>query len=315
MKITGLGKALPALTVTNDDLAEFLDTSDEWISSRTGISSRQLITSETIEDLATAAAKEALDAAGITAQDIDYILCCNSFSTWMTPGLGCIVGDKLALGVPSLDINGACAGFMYALELVQSLLVSNSYKRILIVCAETPTHMIDWTDRSTCVLFGDAAAAVVVEKGGEDASFLLKNEPGLDFLYARNPRGNSPYCTDETQACFVQMNGQEVYRFAVNVATRGIKQLVDEAQLSLEDVDYFCLHQANMRIIEAARSRFKQPREKFPTNIEHRGNTLSASIPLLLHQLAQEDKLKPGTTLAMSAFGAGLTSGACLMRW
>lgn len=315
MKVIGLGKALPALQVSNDDLATFLDTSNEWISTRTGILHRRLIVDEKIEDLATQAAQEAIESAGLTVADIDYILCTNSFSTWMTPGLGCVVASKLDTHIPSLDLNGACAGFVYALELAQSLLASASYKRILIVSAETPTHMMDWTDRATCVLFGDASAAVVVERGGEDARFFLENQQGLDFIYARNPVGNSPYCTDETEACFVHMNGQEVYRFAVSVATKGIKKLVDEAGLTLDEIDYFCLHQANLRIIEAARTRFKQPQEKFPTNIEAFGNTLSASIPLLLHQMNEEGKLTQGTTLALSAFGAGLTAGACLMQW
>lgn len=315
MRIIGIGSALPALQVTNEDLTGFLDTSDEWISSRTGITNRRLLSDEKIEDLAAAAAKKALEQAKLSAADIDYVLCCNSHSPWMTPGLGCIVNDELGITAPSIDLNGACAGFIYALEIAQSLLASEAYQRILIVCAEVPSHMVDWTDRATCVLFGDAAAAVVLDGSGEAAHFVLGTEPGIEHLYAHNALGNSPYCKDDTPACWVQMNGQEVYRFAVSTATRGIRQLLEEQELQKEEVDFFLLHQANLRIVEAVRTRFKQEKEKFPTNIEECGNTLTASIPLLLCQLDEQGKLKRGDILALSAFGAGLTAGACLMKW
>jgi 3-oxoacyl-[acyl-carrier-protein] synthase-3 len=352
VRIIGLGSALPSLTVTNNDLATFLDTSDEWILTRTGITQRRLLSDERIEDLAAAAAKQALAQAGISAADIDYLLCCNTYSAWMTPGLGCIVSALLGSKSPSLDLNGACAGFVYALEVAQALLASGSYRRMLIICAESPSQMVNWADRATCVLFGDAAAAVVVDGEGADARFVLRNEPGLDFLYAHNSPGNSPYRTprnlpsaspsgadtpdtdtpgadtpepsgvqasgaqpNDLPPSGIQMNGQEVYRFAVSAATRDLGKLLEAEGYTTEDVSHFLLHQANLRIIEAVRSRFKQPRSKFPTNIESCGNTLSASIPLLLSELDQQGALARGNILAMSAFGAGLTTGACLMKW
>lgn len=315
MRITGIGSSLPELTVINDELTSFLDTSDEWIRSRTGIQERRILSGETIEALAFAAAEQALADADLTSKDIDYILCCNTYSAWMTPGLGCIVGSMLGISVPSLDINGACAGFIYALEVAQALVSSDAYKRILIVCAESPSHMVNWTDRATCVLFGDAAAAVVVDGAGKDLDFVLGNAPGVDFLYAHNPVGNSPYYQNATQPNGVQMNGQEVYRFAVSTATRDLSTLMEVQGLTAEAIDYFLIHQANLRIVEAVRARFKQPKDKFPTNIERYGNTLSASIPLLMQELKTRGELERGQTLAMSAFGAGLTAGTCVMEW
>jgi 3-oxoacyl-[acyl-carrier-protein] synthase-3 len=175
--------------------------------------------------------------------------------------------------------------------------------------------MADWTDRSTCVLFGDAAAATIVTNEGPPALFKLSNQPDTEFLYAKNPSGNSPYQQHHTDGSYIRMNGQEVYKFAVSTSTGDLTALLAQAGLTPDEIAYFILHQANLRIIEAVRTRFRLPEEKFPTNIAQYGNTSSASIPLLLDELNRAGKLESGAKIAFSAFGAGLTAGACLMEW
>lgn len=315
MKLLGLGAATPALAVSNADLAAFLDTSDEWIATRTGIRERRILSGEQLEELAAEAGRRALADAGVRAEAVDFIICSNVYSSYMTPGLGCVLRGRLGARCASVDINAACAGFLYGLDMAQAYLKAGRYRTILLVCAESPTRMMDWTDRSTCVLFGDAAAAAVLTADGPDALFRTSNSEGLEFLYAHNPPGNCPYIKNAPEPHAVRMNGQEVYKYAVSVAVSDIRTLLEEAALSADDISHYVMHQANLRIVEAIRARLKQPKAKFPHNMERYGNTSSASVPLLLTELRQQGKLKPGDKLAISAFGAGLTAGSCIMEW
>ncbi len=313
MRIIGTGGAVPERIVTNDDLAAFLDTSDEWISTRTGISRRRVMSSESLEDLGARAAEEAIEMSGLDVSDIDYLICTNVLNPYITPGLGCVIQGILGLDCPSVDLNGACAGFVYALQMANGLLATG-VRNVLIVSAEANSLLCDWTDRSTCVLFGDAAGAAVVTAGGEKVLFKMSSVPDKEVLYAKNAMGNSPYSPGHGHE-YLKMNGQEVYKFAVSSAIRDIRELLKKSALQPDDIGHYILHQANLRITESARKRLGQPGEKFPSNIGEYGNTSSASVPLLLDELNRQGKLLEGENIIMSAFGAGLVTGTCLLRW
>ena len=315
MRILGTGSALPAHTLTNDDLTKFLDTSDEWIRTHTGIRSRQVITDETLLQLAARAANAALENAGLVAADIDYILASSVLPDTITPSLGCLLQAEIGANCPALDVNGACAGFLYALDLADALTVSGKAQRVLVVCAEGMTRMVDWTDRSTCVLFGDGAGAAIVGPGEGLLATRLTSTPNVGALNAYHDPGNNPFQEHKHPASYLHMAGQEVFKFAVSTSSADLRAVAEAAGVGLEDIDCFVLHQANMRILEAVRTRLGQPKEKFPSNIARTGNTSSASVPILLDELNRSGALKPGMLIAMSAFGAGLTSGAALLRW
>ena len=313
MKIIGTGSALPKRSVDNNELSTFLETSDEWIFTRTGISSRRVLTDETMEDLTACAAQKALAQANLTAADVDYIICSTTYSPFITPALATVVQGIIQAQCPSIDINGACAGFIYALELANGLLQSGK-NNILIVCAESNTRMTDWTDRSTCVLFGDAAAAAIVTKSEDTMLIRTNTVSNLSPLCAYNASGNSPFAVPYPSD-HLYMAGQEVYKFAVTASIADIAALLEETGLQQQDIDYFILHQANNRIVEAVRQRLEVEPERFPNNIRHLGNTTSASVLLLLDELSREGKLKTGDKIIMSTFGAGMVTGACLMHW
>lgn len=315
MRILGTGSALPARTVTNDDLAKFLDTSDEWIRTHTGIESRQVITGETLLQLAARAANAALENAGLTSADIDYLLCSTVQADTVTPSLGCVLQAEIGAECPALDVNGACAGFLYALDLADALLKAGKAARVLVVCAEGMTRMVDWSDRSTCVLFGDGAGAAVMDGGEGLLATRLTSAGDATFLNMYPSPGNSPFATSHLPMRALYMDGPEIYRFAVSHSVKDLRAVCEAAGVALEDVDHFLLHQANKRIIDAARVRLKQPEEKFPLNVQVRGNTSSASVPILLDEVNRAGRLHSGDILAMSAFGAGLTTGACVLRW
>lgn len=315
MRILGTGSALPAYTLTNDRLTEFLDTSDEWIRTRTGIQTRQVLTDETLLELGTKAAELALESAGLEAGDVDYILCSTVQGDTVTPSLACGLQKQIGAECPAVDINGACAGFIYALDLADAYLKADKAERMLIVCAEGMSRLVDWTDRSTCVLFGDGAGAVVVDGGeGLFRAHLTSDGNAVPLNLYPNP-GNSPFAVDPKPMTSLYMDGPEIYRFAVSHSTADLKAVVEAAGLALDEIDHYLLHQANKRIVDAVRARLKQPEEKFPANVYRRGNCSSASIPILLDEINRAGELHRGDLLALSAFGAGLTTGACVLSW
>lgn len=316
MKILGTGSAHPSLTVTNEMLENFLDTSDEWIRTRTGIRQRQLISDEKLEDLAVGAALNALKGAGLEAENLDFIICSNVVNEYITPALSCIIQGRIGAQCPCIDLNGACAGFIYALDMAQAYLAAkNDIKNILIVCAEEPTRMVDWSDRSTCVLFGDGAGAVVVGRGESVKSIRLSTTSKQESLYQQRKLQETPFITKSEENGPLVMRGQDVFKLAVSASLRDIKSVISDSQLTENDVDHFLLHQANIRIIETIRQALNQDECKFPNNIERYGNTSSASIPILLDELNRQKLLKRGDKIVLSAFGAGFTTGACLLYW
>lgn len=316
MRIRSFGHALPKRQVTNSELTQFLDTSDEWIRSHTGIESRHIMTNgETLSSLGAQAAQMALQNAGLTADDLDYILCPTTCGEMLFPATGCLIQQKIGATCPALDLNAGCTGFLYALDLADAMLARGKNRRILIVCAEQITKLPDWSDRGTCVLFGDAAGAVVCEAGEGLKAIRLTAKGTADPLYAYGDGGNCPFYEHKIKPVPLQMNGQEVFKFAVTQSCEDIQAVLDQSGVSPDSVDYFVLHQANRRILDTARSRLKQPAGKFPINITTHGNTGSAGIPVLLSEMAEDGRLQTGQTIVLSAFGAGLTSGAALLQY
>ena len=315
MRILGTGSALPRKVVTNDDLSAFLDTSDEWIYPRTGIRSRHVISDERLEDLGADAACKALADAGLQPGDIDLFLCSNVVNEYMTPGLGCIIASKVGLKCPCIDINCACPGFIYAMDIADSFFRAGKVGHVLVVCAEEPSRMTSWQDRSTCVLFGDGAGAAVFGPGEGLKAVKLNAEPAPDKIWQYRALEPTPYVTKQEVSVPLQMNGREVFRFAVTTSVRDIQEILRASGMSLGDVDWFMIHQANMRIVEGIRNRLGVPEEKFPCNIMDHGNSSSASCPILLDECHRKGLFKKGDKLIFSAFGAGLLSAVALVEW
>ncbi len=316
MKVTAFGHALPKRSVTNEELTRFLDTTDEWIRDHTGIESRRVLSGkETLSGLGAKASKMALTHAGLTPKDIDFILCSTTCGEMTFPATSCLIQARLGATCPCLDVNAGCTGFLYALQMADALIESGKAHRVLVVCAEQITRLADWTDRSTCVLFGDAAGAAVCEAGDGLKAVRLTAHGNAELLYGWPDSGNNPFVETHISAQPLFMNGQEVFKFAVTHASRDIEAVLTDASLSPAAVDYFVLHQANRRILDATRTRLKQPAEKFPVNITTHGNTSSACIPVLLSEMAEDGSLQKGQTLVLSAFGAGLTTGAAVLQY
>lgn len=317
-RIIGTGSCMPEMVVTNDDLSKIMDTSDEWISSRTGIRERRLAREETTASMSVTAAKRALENAGVTAQEIDLIIVGTITGDYVTPSTACEV--QAALGADkavAFDINAACSGFMFALHIADAYIKTGVYKTALILGAETLSKIMDWNDRSTCVLFGDGAGAAVVRS---DETGLLAYDQGSDgargtVLTCRSRENNNPFVKNPTEPSYTHMDGQEVYKFAVTTVPASIKKVVGEAGLTIEDIDCFALHQANIRIIQSVAKRLKAPEEKFPTSLDHCGNVSAASVPILLDEINRKGILKPGMKIVLSGFGGGLTWGSAVLEW
>lgn len=315
MKIIGTGSAHPKCCVTNAMLEQFLDTSDEWITERTGIKERLVISSEKLEDMAVAAANKALEDANLTAKDIDFIICSNVVNEYVTPALSCIIQGKIGATCPTLDINAACAGFIFAMDMAEDKIRCKKAKNILIVCAEEPSRMVSWQNRSTSVLFGDGAGAAVVTEGDELKAISLTTSSLTDVLYYQRKLEPTPYIDKEENFEPLVMNGREVFKYAVKNSCRDIRKLLNETGLQAEDIKYYVLHQANLRIIDSIRRFLNVDEERIPHNIERYGNISSAALPALLDELNRAGKLQKGDKLVFSAFGAGFTTGACVIEW
>ena len=315
MNILGTGSSLPTKQVSNDDLSKFLDTNDEWIFPRTGIKSRHIISSEKLEDLALDAARKALDNAGVDAGELDMLICSNVVNEFITPSLSCIVASKLGISCPCFDINCACPGFIYAMDMADSYFRSGKVKKVLIVCAEEPTRMIDWSDRSTCVLFGDGAGAAVFGEGDNLRGTRLSAQPDPDKLYEIHKLQPTPYITKEEADVPLVMKGREVFKFAVTTSSRDITDILAETGITPDQVSYYMIHQANLRIIDGIREHLGVAPEKFPTNIRDHGNSSSASCPILLDECNRAGMFKKGDILVFSAFGAGLLSATAVLEW
>ena len=317
MRIIGTGSALPEKVVTNEMLTQYFDTSDEWITTRTGIKTRHLCSKETIIDLGTLAAQRAIENAGIDPKDLDYLIVSNVANNYVTPGMGCIVQGRIGATCPSFDLSAACTGFIYALDIAEAFLKTGRGKNIRILCAEEPSKYCDWKggDRTTSILFGDGAGAVVLTQGDDLLSIRTATKSLPDVLWYKHAMEPTPFEEGIEEHVPLQMDGKGVFRAAVTASCNDMTQVLQAAGIAPNEVDLYVLHQANLRIIQAIREHVEQPVEKFPTNLEHYGNTSSSSIPILLDELHRAGRLKPGMTLALSAFGAGFVSGAAILKW
>jgi 3-oxoacyl-[acyl-carrier-protein] synthase-3 len=313
--ILGTGSALPSRVVTNDELTQFLDTSDEWITSRTGIRRRRILTQGTLAQLGTVAARRALEDSGTTVEELNLIPCSTARGDHVTPALACGIQQELGATCPAYDISAACAGFIYVLDCALGYFARGKAKRVLIVAAEELSRIVDWTDRSTCVLFGDGAGAVVLGPGDDCLSSVLTTKGDVSVLYMPHVEGNCPFHTHTGVKNALQMEGQEVFKFAVNAVMQNINDAVTEAGLSMDDISYFTLHQANMRILNFAQKKLALSDERMPSIMPDTGNISSASIPVIWDKLSHEGILKPGQYIAAAGFGAGLVSGAGIFRW
>ena len=318
-RIIGTGSSLPKTIVTNDDLSKIMDTSDEWISTRTGIKERHLAKEETTASMSTEAARRAMENAGVTAEEIDLIIVGTVSADHVTPACACEVQAAIgAGGAVAFDINAACSGFMFALNIANAYLQIGVYKTALIIGAETLSKIMDWGDRSTCVLFGDGAGAAVVR--ADDRAGLLAFDQGSDgvkgsVLTCVNRSNNNPLIETSKELGYVHMDGQEVYKFAVTSVPASLQKTIEAAGLTIADIDYFALHQANIRILQAVAKRLKVSEDKFPISLDHCGNISAASVPILLDEMNREGLLKPGMKIAMSGFGGGLTWASAVLEW
>ena len=322
VSITGLGTHVPDRVVTNDDLAKLVDTSDEWIVARTGIRERRFAAEgEALSDISLPAARTALDRAGITAGDIDLLIVATVTADMQFPSTAAIMADQLgAENAAAYDLAAGCTGFMYGIAQAYGMVESGLSRRSLVVGADVLSKLMDFSDRSTCVLFGDGAGAVVVERVGEDG--FLGFELGADGAGGKDlhlPAGGSRMpTTAETVANgdhYVRMNGREVFKFATRVLVSSAQAVLAQCDLSIEDVDVYVPHQANVRIIDHAVAKLGIPKEKVIVNVDRYGNTSSASIPLALADAIGSGRLNEGDTLLMTGMGAGLTWGSAVMRW
>lgn len=319
-RIIGTGSCLPDKSATNDFLSTIVETNDSWIQSRTGIRERHLVSSETETTLsmAASAAKNALEDSGLSPEEIDLIIVATVSSDYITPSAACMVQKELgAAKAAAFDINAACSGFLFALHTADAYFQAGIYKTALIIGVETLSKIIDWTDRSTCVLFGDGAGAVVAKASekGMIASVQGSDGTGGEILMCKCRTNNNPYLTTGTDPDYLYMDGQEVFKFAVKKVPACIESLLAQSEIPASDVKYYLLHQANYRIITSIARKLKLPLEKFPSNVEHCGNTSAASIPILLDEVHRAGKLSEGDLLLLSGFGAGLTWGAALLNW
>lgn len=320
--IWGIAKALPDRILTNADLEKMVDTSDEWITSRTGIKERRIADSkDATSDLATRAARQAMAAAGVTAEELDLIIIATITPDMVFPSTACLVQANLgAVNAAAFDLGAGCSGFVYALDMATRCVQSGAYKRVLVAGADVLSRITDWSDRSTCVLFGDGSGACVVgpvKQGGVMSTYLGADGTGGESLCL--PAGGSrlPITPEALQAKkqYIHMSGNEVFKFAVRIMGDAAIEVLRRAGLAATDIELFVPHQANIRIIEAAAKRLELPSEKVFVNVHKYGNTSAASIPIALSEVAEENKVQPGDHVVLVGFGAGLTWGAAAIQW
>ena len=319
-RLAGTGSALPARILTNADLEKFVDTSDEWIASRTGIRQRHVVAEgETTADLAERAARAAMEAAGVQASELDMIVLGTTTPDLIFPSTACLVQHRLgANGCGAFDVNAACSGFLYALSIADAYIRAGIHRTILVIGAETLTRMMDWEDRGTCVLFGDGAGAVVLKadpEAGILSTHLHADGGKKDLLY--NPVGVSVGfdMSKKNAGCLVRMTGNEVFKHAVKALDSVVDETLAANGLDKSALDWLIPHQANLRIIEATAKRLQMPMDRVIVTVDRHGNTSSGSVPLALDEAVRSGKVQRGQLLLLEAFGGGFTWGSALIRY
>ena len=316
VSITGLGCKVPDRVVTNDELTQYVDTTDQWIRERTGIRERRMASQEeALSDLALPACRDALAQAGVAGEDIDLLIVATVTPDMAFPSTGATLADRLgAVGAAAYDLSAGCTGFMYALAQGYAMLAAGLAKRALVVGGDVLSRILDWSDRSTLILFGDGVGAVVLEAVPERG--FLGFELGADGGGGENLwlPGSGSRVFDESER-HVKMNGREVYKFATRILVQSAQDVLERCGVTIGDVDVYVPHQANIRIIDHATKKLGVPSERVVINVDRYGNTSSGSIPLALADAAQDGRLGPGKLVLMTGMGAGLTWGSALIRW
>ena len=324
-KIQGTGAYVPPKILENQQLEKWVETNDTWIRERTGVQRRRVVakTEESTAFLATQAARQALKEAQIKPEELDLILVSTVSADQMMPGTACLVQKELgAVRAAAFDLNAACSGFLVSYITACAYIESGLYQKILIIGSETLSNIVDWKDRGTCILFGDGAGAVVLtaeeERIGERNYRPVLHSDGNQgqALTLRSRYFSNPFKEQKiSEKDYVQMDGQAVFKFAVRKVPEVIEEVLKQNQVKKEEIKYYVLHQANLRIIEQVAKRLKEPMEKFPVNLQEYGNTSSASLPILLHELNRDGRLKSGDRILLAGFGGGLTWGAAILKW
>ncbi len=321
--ITGWGSAVPKRVLTNAELEKFVDTTDEWITSRTGIRERRVLSDgESTCTLAVEASRRALERANVSPWQVDLVICCTATPDFLFPATACLVQHEIgAENAGAFDLEAACSGFIYGISVGTQFIKAGSYKTVLVVAAEGLSRFIDWQDRATCVLFGDGAGAVVLQASDDKKgllSFVLGSH-GVGGDLIKLPAGGAAMPataqTIEDREHFIKMNGQEVYRFAVRIMGDSAVEALDKAGLDYDDISLFIPHQANTRIINSIADRLRLDPNKVFIDIEKYGNTSAASIPIALCEAVEQGRVQSGDNLLFVAFGAGLTSAASVVKW
>lgn len=321
--ITGIGAAVPDKVMTNADFEKFLDTSDEWISQRTGIRERRIASdSDTTGTLATQAAQKALADANMSAKDLDLIVCATVSPEMPFPATACFVQNSIgATGVPAFDVSAACSGFIYGLTIAGQFIETGMYKRIMVIGADVLSKFADFDDRGSCILFGDGAGAVILEPTADPDKGMIYNvmhTDGSGWDYIHVPAGGTRTPTSrqtlDNREHYVKMRGHDVYKFAVEKMQWLLGDCMEKCNLTVDDVDMVIPHQVNIRILKSATKKFNFPMDKVFVNIDHYGNTSGASIPLALEEARSAGKISEGSTIMMIAFGAGLTWAGTVVK-
>ena len=323
VSITGVGSFLPRKVLTNDDLTRMLDTTDEWITKRTGIKERRIVENGVAaSDLAMEASLRALDDANILPSEVDLIVAATITPDCLVPSTACFIQEKIgAKNAGAFDILAACAGFVYALSIAKGFVASGAMKTVLVVGTECLSKITDYTDRSTCILFGDGAGAVVVQRGNGKReivrTYLGSDGSRADLLAlpAGGSRLPASQATIESRSHYIQLKGKELFKTAINNMVDMIVKAAAENNMQVEDIDLIIPHQSNIRIIEAAMEKLKLPKKKAYVNIGRYGNTSAASIPIAIDEVDKEELLNPGDSVLLVAFGGGLTWGTSFIKW
>ena len=318
IKVIGTGMYVPSFKVSNQKLESIVETTDEWITTRTGIHNRYIVTTENTVDLAYEAANRAIKQSHIDSSDIGLIIVPTFTPERLTPSTACLVQARLGLydqQIIAFDLNAACCGFVYALSVAEQFLKTKTVKKALIIGAEVLSKIMDWNDRGTCVLFGDGSGAVVVEyeQNLENSFYLNSAGDEQDSLITTQIPLNHPFIPSKVHPIYLQMNGQQVFKFAITAIKETITRLLEQTNLSLDDISLVIPHQANKRIIDKVVKDLKVSSEKFFLNVSEYGNTSAASIPIALHDAIKKQRLKNGDKVMLIGFGGGLTWGGCII--
>jgi 3-oxoacyl-[acyl-carrier-protein] synthase-3 len=320
-RVLGTGSYVPEKVLTNAELEGMVETSDDWISSRTGIRERRIAVEESTSDMAARAAKAALKTSGVSPKDIDLIVVGTVTPEMAFPSTACAVQSELGIraGAAAFDVSGACSGFLYALDIADKYIRTGGAKKALVIGVDRFSQLLDWKDRSTCVLFGDGAGAAVLsaEKGpkGVLSSHIHADGKHWDMLYCRSGLQPSPFDKREAEPAVLKMNGNETFKIAVRTMGQAIKEVLDDTGIKPEDIALLIPHQANLRIINAIRERLNLPEDRVFTNLDKFGNTSAGSIPLALDEAVRQGRVRDGDIVLFVAFGGGLTWASAAIKW